>query len=358
MHVDSQPSLKKDDTAPPPDAAGKPETPPQVKKQTWKYVLQRTIHEFVDDQCPDIAATLTYYGVLSMFPALLALVAVLGLVGQAETTTDALLDTVRSVAPGQAVDLLRDPIRELVNSPAAGFALIGGILGALWSASAYVGAFSRAMNRVYEIDEGRPFWKLRPTMLLMTLIAVILIAIMGVILAVSGPVLNAIGGALGLGETALTVWNIAKWPILVALAVLTLALLYYITPNVKQPKFRWMSMGALIALVVLAIASAGFAFYVANFSSYNKTYGAIGGVIVLLLWVWIANLALLFGAEFDSETERGRQLQAGIEAEETLQLPPRDSKRSEKRQKKVEASVAAGRKLREESTQPHSDRRP
>jgi Predicted membrane protein len=356
--VNSQPSLKKDQTAPPPDAAGKPETPPQVKKQTWKYSLRRTIHEFVDDQCPDIAATLTYYGVLSMFPALLALVALLGLVGQAETTTDALLDAVSTVAPGQAVDLLRDPIQELVNSPAAGLAFIGGLLGAVWSASAYVGAFSRAMNRIYEIDEGRPFWKLRPMMLLMTVIALIFIAIMGIILGLSGPLLKSTGDALGLGEAVLAVWNIAKWPILVLLAVVILALLYYFTPNVKQPKFRWMSLGALIALVVLAIASAGFAFYIANFSSYNRTYGAIGGVIVLLLWVWIVNLALLFGAEFDSETERGRQLQAGIQAEETLQLPPRDSKRSEKRRKAEEDTVAAGRELRQELGQPNSDRRP
>ena len=356
--MNSQPSLKKDQTAPSPDAAGKPETPPQVKKQTWKYSLRRTIHEFVDDQCPDIAATLTYYGVLSMFPALLALVALLGLVGQAETTTDALLDAVSTVAPGQAVDLLRDPIQELVNSPAAGLAFIGGLLGAVWSASAYVGAFSRAMNRIYEIDEGRPFWKLRPMMLLMTVIALIFIAIMGIILGLSGPLLKSTGDALGLGEAVLAVWNIAKWPILVLLAVVILALLYYFTPNVKQPKFRWMSLGALIALVVLAIASAGFAFYIANFSSYNRTYGAIGGVIVLLLWVWIVNLALLFGAEFDSETERGRQLQAGIQAEETLQLPPRDSKRSEKRRKAEEDTVAAGRELRQELGQPNSDRRP
>ena len=214
------------------------------------------------------------------------------------------------------------------------------------------------MNRIYEIDEGRPFWKLRPMMLLMTVIALIFIAIMGIILGLSGPLLKSTGDALGLGEAVLAVWNIAKWPILVLLAVVILALLYYFTPNVKQPKFRWMSLGALIALVVLAIASAGFAFYIANFSSYNRTYGAIGGVIVLLLWVWIVNLALLFGAEFDSETERGRQLQAGIQAEETLQLPPRDSKRSEKRRKAEEDTVAAGRELRQELGQPNSDRRP
>ena len=313
--MNGQPSIQKED-APPPDQPGKPETPPKVKKTPGNMCCGRTVHEFIDDHCTDIAATLTYYGILAMFPALLALVAVLGLVGNAEDTTDALLDAVGGIAPGTAVELLRDPIQELVRSPSAGLALVVGLLGALWSASAYVGAFSRAMNRVYEIDEGRPFWKLRPVILLMTLVAIVLIAVMALILAVSGSAASAIGDQLGLGEVAVAVWTVVKWPILLFLAVVTVALLYYLTPNVRQPKFRWMSLGALIALVVLAVASAGFAFYVANFASYNKTYGAIGGVIVLLLWVWLVNLALLFGAEFDSETERGRQLQAGIEAED------------------------------------------
>jgi membrane protein len=341
-----QPSIQKE-SAPPPDHPAKPKTPPRVKKDTWKYVLKRTVHEFIDDHCTDIAASLTYYGILAMFPALLALVAVLGLVGNADQTTGALLDAVGAVAPGTAVDLLREPIQELVNSPAAGLALVAGILGALWSASAYVGAFSRAMNRVYEIDEGRPFWKLRPALLLMTLVAIVIIAVMALILAVSGTAASAVGELLGLGEVAIAVWTVVKWPILVALAVVIVAILYYLTPNVKQPKFRWMSLGALIALVVLAAASTGFAFYVGNFAHYNKTYGAIGGVIVLLLWVWLVNLALLFGAEFDSETERGRQLQAGMKSEETLQLPPKDSSRSEKRKRREEASIAAGQALRE-----------
>ena len=345
--MSNQPSTNKEQTAPDPEAAGKPETPPKVKKETWRYVFRRTLQEFSRDHCPDLAAGLTYFGVLSMFPALLALVAMLGLFGQAERTTDALLDVIGTVAPEQVVDLLREPIEELVSSPTAGLAFVVGVVGAIWSASGYVGAFSRAMNRIYEIDEGRPFWKLRPVLILMTVIALILVAVMGTILAVSGPVLTAIGEAIGIGESAIAVWNIIKWPILVILAIVTLALLYYVTPNVKQPKFRWLSMGALIALVVLALASLAFSFYVSNFASYNRTYGTIGGVIILLLWVYLANLALLFGAEFDSETERGRQLQGGIEAERTLQLPPRDSTKSEKRQQQDEKTVALGRELRD-----------
>jgi membrane protein len=340
-------STTKAQTAPDPDAPGKPETPPKVEKETWKYVARRTAQEFSRDHCPDLAAGLTYYGVLSLFPALLALVSVLGLFGQAGRTADALLDAASTVAPPDAVELVRGLIEELVSAPTAGLAFVVGILGAIWSASGYVGAFSRAMNRIYEIDEGRPFWKLRPALILMTVVALILVAVMGVILAISGPVLTAIGEALGIGEAAIGVWNIIKWPILVALAVVTVALLYYVTPNVKQPKFRWLSMGALIALVVLALASLAFSFYVSNFANYNRTYGAIGGVIILLLWIYLANLALLFGAEFDSETERGRQLQGGIEAEHTLQLPPRDDAKTQKRQEQDEKTAALGRQIRE-----------
>lgn len=353
MTTDS--SVAKGKTAPRPDAPGKPQTPPQVKKPSWKYILGKSGREFLWDHCTDIAASLTYYAVLSLFPALLAVVALLGVFGQAKKTTDALVSTIQSVAPGQAVTLLKGPIHQLVTSPTAGLALVVGILGALWSASAYVRAFSRGMNRVYEVDEGRPFWKLLPTTLLVTVIGVIIIAVMGVILALSGGVAKAVGDAVGLGDAAVTVWSIVKWPVLAILAILAVAMLYYFTPNVKQPKFRWMSMGALVALIVAAIASVGFAFYVANFSHYNKTYGAIGSFIILLLWIWIVNLALLFGAEFDSETERGRELQAGIKAEQTLQLPPRDDRKSKKREEQEQKVIAEGRELRERFGGDHGD---
>ncbi|HXF03424.1 MAG TPA: YihY/virulence factor BrkB family protein [Arthrobacter sp.] len=333
-------------TAPPPDHEDKPQTPPQVKKASWKYIFRKTFREFTDDDCTDLAAGLTYYGVLSLFPGLLALVSVLGLVGQAEATTNAMLSMVEKVAPGQAVNVIRQPIEQLASSQGAGLAFVVGLVGAIWSASGYVNAFGRAMNRIYEVDEGRPFWKLRPVMLLITVVVLLLAVLMMLMLVLSGPVAQAVGSFIGLGDVAVTVWNIAKWPLLVVFAVLMIAVLYYATPNVKQPKFRWMSLGALIALVVLALATLGFAFYVANFGSYNKTYGAIGGVIVMLLWFWLVNLALLFGAEFDAETERGRQLQAGIAAEENIQLPVRDSRKSDKNAEKEEEDIARGRKLR------------
>lgn len=339
-------TLDKGDS-PPPDDARKPQSPTEVRKPSWKYIFKRAVREFSNDQCTDLAAALTYYSVLSIFPGLLALVSLLGVVGQAETTTQTMLDIIQRFAPGTAVDAIRQPIEQLTNAPTAGLALIVGVLGAIWSASGYVGAFGRAMNKIYEVEEGRPFWKLRPTMLVVTVVVLIMAVLMAVLMAVSGPFAEAIGGVIGLGETALAVWNIAKWPVVVIFAIAVIALLYYATPNVRQPKFRWMTPGSAMALLVLAIASTGFAFYVSNFGNYNRTYGAIGGVIVLLLWFWLANLSLLFGAEFDAEMERGRELQGGIEAEETLQLPPRDTKRSDKKLQQEREDIAHGRLLRE-----------
>jgi membrane protein len=341
-------SAQKAGSAPAPDDERKPGSPGDVTKPSWKYVAKKTLREFNQDQCTDLAAALTYYGVLSLFPGLLALVSLLGIFGQAEKTTSALLEIVQGIAPGATVDIIRNTVEDLTSSGAAGFALVAGIATGLWSASGYVTAFGRAMNRVYEIDEGRPFLKLRGTMLAVTIATIALVALLAAMLVLSGPVAEAVGGAIGLSGAFLTAWNIIKWPIILVLVVLAIAMLFYATPNVKQPKFRWMSMGSAIALGVMVLASLGFGFYVANFGNYNKTYGAIGGVIIMLLWLWLMNLALLFGAEFDAETERGRQLQAGIEAEETLQLPPRDTKKSEKLQKQEEEDIRAGRELREQ----------
>src|SRR5690554_5484425 len=343
-------STSKGATAPAPDDSRKPDSPTEITRPAWKFVVKRTIHEFSWDQCTTLAAALTYYGVLSLFPGLLALVSVLGLFGQAEATTAAIVEILRGVADPAVVEAVRGPIEELASAQGAGLAFVLGLVGAIWSASGYVAAFAQAMNRIYEVDEGRPFWKLRPVMLVVTIILLLLAIVMAILLVVSGPVAEAIGETIGLGEAAVTVWNIAKWPVLVGFAVLLIAVLYYATPNVKQPKFRWMSVGSFIALVVLALASLGFFFYVSNFANYNKTYGSIGGIIVLLLWLWIANIALLFGAEFDAELERGRQLQGGIEAEETLQLPPRDDRQSKKRRSGEESDIEEGRKLREDHT--------
>ncbi|MCU1425444.1 MAG: ribonuclease, partial [Microbacteriaceae bacterium] len=302
-----------------------------------------------------LAAALTYYGVLALFPALLAIVSLLGVFGDAQATTDSILRLASGFVPQDTLDTLEGPIDRLTQNPSAGIGLVIGIVGALWSASGFVGAFARAMNRIYGIDEGRPFWKLRPMMLIVTLLAIIVAVLIAGMLVASGPIAESIGAAIGLGDAAITVWNIAKWPVIVLIAIGLIAVLYYAAPNIKQPKFRWMSIGAFVALLVWVIASALFGLYIANFSSYNQTYGSIGGVIVFLLWIWISNIALLFGAELDAELERGRQLVAGIEAEETLKLPPRDTKKSEKAAAKHDKDVEMGRELRERADDANDD---
>jgi len=349
-HDDSETSTAKAGQAPDPNDGRKPGSPRDLDKPSWKYITKKTLREFSKDQCPDLAAALTYYSVLSIFPALLALVSLLGIFGDPQKTTSALLDIVQGFAPGQTVDTIRPVVQDLASSSAAGLTLILGLLTAIWSASGYIGAFGRAMNRVYEIDEGRPFVKLRGTMLGVTVVNLLIVVVIAAMLVLSGPVAESVGNLIGLGGAFLTVWNIAKWPVMLALIIVAIAILYYATPNVKQPKFRWMSMGSAIALLVFLLASLAFGFYVAYSNSYNKTYGAIGGVIVALLWLWILNMSLLFGAEFDAEVERGRQLQAGIEAEETIQLPPRDTKKSEKLQQQIDEDIKHGRELREKYT--------
>jgi membrane protein len=340
-------SAERERTAPDPDAPGKPDSPGDIAKPTWGYSLRKAVREFMDDQCTDLAAALTYYAVLALFPGIIALLSLVGLVGQQQQTVDTLLQILRDIGASSAADTLEPTINQLAGSQGAGLALVIGLLTALWSASGYVNAFSRGMNRIYEIDEGRPIWKLRPVMLLITLVTVLLAALVAIGLVLTGPAAEAVGSAIGLESTAVTVWSIAKWPVLLAVVVLIVALLYYATPNVKQPKFRWISVGAIIAIVVWVIASAAFGFYVSNFSNYNKTYGSLAGVIAFLLWLWITNLALLFGAEVDAELERGRQLQAGIAAEEELQLPPRDTRKSDKAAAKEQEDIERGRKLRE-----------
>ncbi len=313
--------------APHPDDPRKPDKPTELSKPHWKGVLKRTVKEFNEDQCTDSAAALTYYALLALFPALIAMVSLIGLVSNPQRAVENLLTIVSDLGGQSGVDALRPSIQRVVRDTAgAGLGL--GLVGAVWSASGYIGAFARAMNRIYEVEEGRPFWKMRPLQLLLTVIGLVVVAAVAVALVATGPVAESIGGVIGLGDTAVTVWNYAKWPVLVIVVALLIAGLYYATPNVQQPKFRWLSMGSFIALLVWVVASVGFGFYVANFSSYGATYGSLAGVVVFLLWLWITNLALLFGAEFDAEMERGRQLQAGIPgAEDQIQLPPRDTKK-------------------------------
>jgi membrane protein len=339
-----------DDRTPEPDDSRKPDSPTKLTGRSWMYVLRKTWREFGDDHCTDLAAGLTYYAVLALFPAAIALVSLLGVVGQAQNSVQTVVDVLQPLVSPSTLQTIQPALTHIANSPGAGIGLVVGLLGALWSASGYVGAFGRSMNAIYEIDEGRPFWKLRPVVLLVTLVAILLIAVVLVMLIVSGPLASSLGSVIGLSAQAVTVWNIVKWPVIAVFVMVIVAILYHATPNVKQPKFRWLSVGAIVAIVIWVVASVAFAFYVATFGSYDKTYGSLAGAVVGLLWLWLTNVALLFGAELDSELERGRQLQAGIAAERELQLPARDLRGIRKARKKEEKDIERGRRIRDAAT--------
>jgi membrane protein len=314
-------------------SARRPEGPAHARKGSLGQTLKRTLTEFKEDELTDRAAALTYYAVLSIFPALIALVSIVGLVGDPKTVTDTLTKVISQIGPGSAVDTFKGPIDGLTKSSGtAGIALIVGIAAALWTASGYVGAFMRAANVIYEVEEGRSIVKLRPLQMLVTLVLVVLLALVLVALVLTGPLARAVGSAVGLGGTAVTVWDIAKWPALFAVVAFMVTLLYYAAPNAKLRGPRSIVPGAVLAIVVWLIASAAFAFYVANFGSYNKTYGALGGVICFLVWLWLTNVAILLGAELNAERERSGQLQDGApDAERELQLDERSTPKTNKR---------------------------
>jgi membrane protein len=274
-------------------------------------VLKRTVKEFREDNLTDWAAALTYYGVLAIFPALIVLVSVLGLIG--ESATQPLIDNLGTVAPGPAQDIFTSAIENIQGSQGtAGVAFVIGLAVAIWSASGYVAAFMRASNAIYDMDEGRPIWKTLPVRVGLTVLLMLMTAVSAVGVTLSGGLAQEVGNLLGVGETAVDIWNIAKWPVLLLIVTVMFAVLYWAAPNVKQPGFRWITPGGVLAVLGWVIASVAFAFYVSNFASYNKTYGALAGPIVFLVWLWISNLMILLGAEFNAELERGRAIEAGM----------------------------------------------
>jgi membrane protein len=307
---------------------GDDHAPTGVERKTGLWpTLKRTAQEFQEDNLTDWAATLTYYGLLSLFPALIALVSIVGLVGDPESTTNTLTDIVNRVGPDSATTTFEGPIRQVTESRAtAGFALVASTLVALWSASGYLGAFIRASNVVYEKREGRPFWKLRPLQLLLTLVIVLLLALMALGIVLTGPIVSDVAEPIGVSSTAVSIWSYAKWVVIAALFLLMIGLIYYASPNVKQRGFVWITPGGIVALVTWLLASAGFGIYVSQFGSYNKVYGSMAGVVVLLIWMWITNLAILFGHELNAERERDAQFKEGVPgAEREIQLEPRDT---------------------------------
>jgi membrane protein len=295
----------------------------------WWPVLKRTVAEFREDNLTDWAAALTYYAVLAIFPALIVLVSILGLVG--ESATQPLIDNLGTVAPGPAKEIFTNAIENLQGDQgAAGVLFVIGLLGALWSASGYVAAFMRASNAIYDMEEGRPIWKTLPVRVGLTIVLLVLLALSTIAVVLTGGLSEKVGDLVGLGSTAVTVWNIAKWPVLLVVVSFMFALLYWAAPNVKHPGFRWISPGGVIAVIAWLIASGAFALYVANFGSYNKTYGALGGVVVFLVWLWISNIVILLGAEFNAELERERAIEDGMHPPDKEPfVEPRDTRKME-----------------------------
>jgi membrane protein len=301
-------------------------------RPTLFATVKRTFTEFSEDNMTDWAAALTYYGLLALFPAIIALVSIIGLVADPATITQKVTQIVSSLGPSSAAQTFSGPIQSITsNKSAAGVLLIVGLLTALWSASGYVGAFMRAANIIYETPEGRPIWKLRPLQVLVTLVMVVMMAIIALALVLSGPIVKIVASPLGVGDTAVQIWNYGKWPVLILLVITMFSVLYYASPNVKLRGFRWVTPGVVLSLVVWLLASVAFAFYVANFGSYDKTYGTLGGFVVFLMWMWITNVSLLLGMELNAERERSKELAAGDpRAEKEIQLEPRGAPKDQK----------------------------
>ncbi|MFK5582199.1 YihY/virulence factor BrkB family protein [Serinicoccus sp. LYQ131] len=313
----------------------------------WKSVGSRTFAKFLGDQGPDLAAALTYYSMMSIFPMILAISTSLSFLGQGGATNDAIADLGGELGMDDStIETVQSYLESMSRSDGAGVLLVIGLLGSLWSASNYVNAFSRMMNVVYDTEEGRPVWKLRPWLLLVTVVVMLMLMLIVLSVTLSGTIAEAVFGIIGLSGTATTVWNIAKWPVILVILMTIVGLLYWGTPNVRQPTFLWLSPGAVLAVLTSIVAGAGFFLYAMNSGSYNATYGALGGVIILLLMVWLINVALVLGAELDAEIERGRQLAAGMAAEEDILLPPRDLQGTAKKREKEDEMVRAARERR------------
>jgi membrane protein len=303
-----------------------PDSPTGLPQRSWGPVLKGTLKEFKKDELADRAAALTYYGILALFPALLALISLVGIAGR--SATQQVLDNIQNLAPGAARDVLTNAVRQLQGNAGIGSIMaIVGLALAVWSASGYVAAFIRSANAVYDVPEGRPVWKVLPVRVGVTVVLMIMAVVSALIVVFTGGLARQVGTALGVGDTALTVWSIAKWPVLIILVTIMIAILYWATPNVKGRGLRWVTPGSFLALVIWMVASAGFALYVASFASYNKTYGTLAGVIIFLVWLWITNLAILLGLEFDAEMARQRAVAGGHPAGEEPYVEPRDTRK-------------------------------
>src|SRR5215218_8846897 len=306
-----------------------PERPTQLPGGSWWAAVKRTVREFQTDNLSDWAAALTYYSVLSIFPALLVVISLVDLAGPG--TIQTLLDNLGQVAPGSVNQILATAIENLQQTRgSAGLLALVSLATALWLASRYIAAFMRASNAIYDVPEGRPVWKTLPIRIGVTVVVMVLLAVSAVAVVATGGLAARLGRLLGLGSRVVTVWDLAKWPVLLLIVGFLFALLYWASPNARQP-FRWITPGGILAVVVWVVASVAFALYVANFGSYNKTDGSLASVIIFLVWLWLSNTAILLGAELNAELERGRAIAAGHPPEEEPYMELRDTSKLRER---------------------------
>lgn len=320
-----------------------------AEQPLWRYLVRRTQRKFTADRCTDLAAGLTFHAVISIFPALLATLTLLSVISKEQTAVNAVLRVLKPLVSSESLAQIAAVLRDFGNAHVSGWALVGTIALSLWTASGYVNAFGRAMNRILEVPEGRPIWKARPAMFAVTLVLILLVVVLLVVLTVSGGMASSIGQLLGLSELTQQLWSLAKWPAFLLVATFLTAVLYWATPNVRRSRIRWTSIGAAVAVLVWMIASWGLSFYIARFANYNRTYGSLAGAVIALLFLYVSNLALLIGAEVDAELERLRQLKQGIHAEERLQWDLRATSRIIRTERSRQRDLAYARALREEA---------
>lgn len=320
-----------------------------MRRRSPFFVARRVVREFVADSGVDAGASLTFYSILSLLPALVVLVSLVGLAGRASQTVGVIERVAGRLFSPETAAQVADVLGDVGRFDGSAYTLVVGLAGLLWTASAYVNAFGRVMNRVYEVEEGRPWWRLRPLQVLVTLATLLLTAAGVVVVAVTGPVADVVGEALGVGDDLVTAWGVAKWPVLGLLVMVVVAMLYHLTPNVHFGRVRLITVGSCSAILAWLAVSVGFGLYVATLGDYNRTYGALAGAVVLALWLWLTNMTLVLGAVLDAELERGRQLQRGLPAESRLQLPVREDSAAVTRREREERDVAAMRELREQA---------
>ncbi|MEJ6549778.1 YihY/virulence factor BrkB family protein [Corynebacterium sp. USCH3] len=307
----------------------------------------RSFRRFLACGCIDLAGSLTFRTLLALFPALIALVSILGLFGQSEEAVVSMLDEAEAIVPDTAWGAVEPVLETILSTPSAGLGLLLGLVTTLWTASGYVKTFGRAMNSIYDTPEGRGLIKYNLQMYLLTAFLLVLVALGIVAFSISGPIAENIGSAVGLEQTTLRIWGTTRWIVIAIVVVLLVGLLYRTTPNIRVRGMRWISTGAVLAIGGAVLASMVFFFYVVNFGNYNATYGTLAGVVILMLWLFIVNIVLLFGAVVDSEVERVRQLKAGMPAEKSLQLEARDTVAIEKAEDQFARDVERARNVRE-----------